>query len=33
MEQKHKRMLESMKELLLEEYKEELDQKMQIRFI
>ena len=33
MEQKYKRMLESMKELLLEEYKEEPDQKMQIRFI
>jgi len=33
LEQKHKRMLESMKKLLLEEYKEEIDQKIQIRFI
>ena len=33
MEQKHKRMLESMKELLLGEYKEEIEKKIQIRFI
>ena len=33
LEQKHKRMLESMKKLSLEEYKEEIDQKIQIRFI
>ena len=33
LEQKHKRILESMKKLLLEEYKEEIDQKIQIRFI
>ena len=33
LEQKHKRLLESMKETSLKEYKEELGRKIQIRFI
>lgn len=33
MEQRHRRMLESMKETELKEYQEELEKKIQIRFI
>ena len=33
LEQKHKRLLESMKETSLKEYKEELGRKIQIRFL
>lgn len=33
LEQKHRRLLESMKETSLKEYKEELERKIQIRFI
>ena len=33
LEQKHRRLLESMKETPLEEYKEDMGRKIQIRFI
>lgn len=33
LEQKHKRLLESMKEMSLKEYMEEISRKIQIRFI
>ncbi len=33
LEQKHRRLLESMKETSLKEYMEEIDRKIQIRFI
>lgn len=33
LEQKHRRLLESMKETALKEYMEEIDRKIQIRFI